>query len=104
MFAVITTKHSQDHLRPTPVCYNAVTDTHARVGPAERAEAVLNQMIKWARWNVGDDTDGLTARPNARSYNVAILAWKNSNTCNMGQTNAGGQYDWQHTERMLNEL
>lgn len=59
-----------------PLADNAVMDAHARSGggriAAERAEALLDELE--ARATAGDPS----LRPRTRTYNAAILAWKNS--------------------------
>jgi pentatricopeptide repeat protein len=63
-------RDGKEYARPTTLCYNAVMDAHARSGTpraAERAQQLLDEMEKEA---------GLT--PTTRSFNAAILAWKNS--------------------------
>lgn len=63
-------REGKEYARPTTLCYNAVMDAHARSGmprAAERAQQLLDEMEAEA---------GLT--PTTRSFNAAILAWKNS--------------------------
>eukprot|EP00977_Amphora_coffeiformis_P001471 scaffold294_cov221-Amphora_coffeaeformis.AAC.27 len=66
------------YAKPTVLFYNAVIDAHARSNggtvAAERAEALLDEMETRSR--AGDPS----LQPNTRSFNAAILAWKNSNS------------------------
>lgn len=66
------------YAKPTVLFYNAVIDAHARsdggTGAAERAEALLDEME--TKSLAGDSS----LKPNTRSFNAAILAWKNSNS------------------------
>jgi PPR repeat len=70
-------KQGKLYAKPTTLFYNAVIDAQARsnggLEAAERAEALLQEME--VRGRVGDSELGLTTR----SFNAAILAWKNSN-------------------------
>ena len=65
------------YAKPTSLYYNAVMDAHARSGcgraAAVRAEELLRELED--KSGAGD----LELRPRTRSYNAAILAWKNSN-------------------------
>jgi len=65
------------YAKPTVLFYNSVIDAYARSyggrKAAERAEALLAEMEQ--RGSAGDSELGLTTR----SFNAAILAWKNSN-------------------------
>eukprot|EP00980_Cylindrotheca_fusiformis_P001461 scaffold345_cov134-Cylindrotheca_fusiformis.AAC.72 len=69
-------KQGKVYAKPTTLYYNAVMDAHARSGRgivgALRAEALLNEMEQ--RHRAGD----MELAPTTRSYNAAILAWKNS--------------------------
>lgn len=66
------------YAKPTALFYNAVIDAQARSGggqaAAERAEELLNEMESRSR--AGD----LSLRPRTRSFNAAILAWRNSDS------------------------
>ena len=70
-------KQGKIYAKPTTLFYNAVIDAHARSHggreAAERAEVLLDEIE--VRGRVGDSELCLTTR----SYNAAILAWKNSN-------------------------
>ncbi|GKY96598.1 hypothetical protein MPSEU_000619400 [Mayamaea pseudoterrestris] len=64
------------YAKPRFTFYNAVMDAHARSNggrqAAERAVELLDEMD--VRSKAGDQT----LRPNTRSFNAAIFAWKNS--------------------------
>lgn len=70
-------KQGKMYAKPTDLFYNAVIDAHARSNgglyAAERSEALLDEME--SRSNAGDQS----LKPNTRSFNAAILAWKHSN-------------------------
>ena len=65
------------YAKPTTLFYNACIDAYARCNggreAAEQAEALLEELE--SRGRAGDPELSLTAR----SFNAAILAWKNSN-------------------------
>jgi pentatricopeptide repeat protein len=71
------------YAKPTALYYNAVMDAHARSGAGKyaalRAEELLKELE--TRCRAGDSE--LT--PKTRSYNAAILAWKNSNATDAPQ-------------------
>jgi len=70
-------KQGKLYAKPTTLFYNAVIDAHARSNrgrdAAERAECLLDELE--TRGRAGDSELCLTTR----SFNAAILAWKNSN-------------------------
>jgi pentatricopeptide repeat protein len=65
------------YAKPTSLYYNAVMDAHARSRcgreAALRAEELLGEL------EVKSGAGDLELRPTTRTYNAAILAWKNSN-------------------------
>jgi pentatricopeptide repeat protein len=71
------------YAKPTALYYNAVMDAHARSHrgrqAALRAEALLLELE--TRCRAGDSE----LAPTTRSYNAAILAWKNSNSTDAPQ-------------------
>lgn len=70
-------KRGKFYAKPTVLYYNAVMDAHARSNggraAAERAEALLDEME--SKSLAGD----AELRLKTRSFNAALLAWKNSN-------------------------
>ena len=69
-------KQGKIYAKPTVLFYNAVMDAYARSNAgapaAERAEALLFEMMRKAE--AGDPS----LQPTTRSFNAAILAWKNA--------------------------
>jgi pentatricopeptide repeat protein len=76
-------KKGKMYAKPTKLYYNAVMDAHARSKrgrvAALRAEELLKELE--TRCRAGDSE----LAPTTRSYNAAILAWKNSNSTDAPQ-------------------
>lgn len=76
-------KQGKPYAKPTTLYYNAVMDAHARSkrgrAGALRAEELLKELE--TRCRAGDSE----LAPTTRSYNAAILAWKNSNATDAPQ-------------------
>ncbi|KAL7578262.1 hypothetical protein ACA910_012680 [Epithemia clementina (nom. ined.)] len=69
-------REGKTYAKPTVLFYNAVIDAYARsntgLEAAERGEKLLFEMMRKAA--AGDRS----MQPNTRSFNAAILAWKNA--------------------------
>ena len=73
MFKENPEKHA--HMKPNNMLFNAVIDAFARVhtiNSALRAEVILRELIE-----VEASNEDLDLKPSTRSFNAAILAWKN---------------------------